>query len=186
MNKYNCLDIQKFSFEDYILIPIRQEDIQDIRKWRNAQIDILRQKKPISENEQEEYYEKKLKKNFHENKPEQIIFSFLLKNECIGYGGFVHIDWEQKSAELSFLNETNRSKNLDLYFKDFSKFLRIISKIAFDHIKFKKLITETYNIRPKTIEILKNFGFKKEKTLKNHVKIDGKLIDSLIFNLENK
>ena len=54
MNKYNCLDIQKFSFEDYILIPIRQEDIQDIRKWRNAQIDILRQKKPISENEQEE------------------------------------------------------------------------------------------------------------------------------------
>ena len=185
MNKYNCLDIQKFSFEDYILIPIRQEDIQDIRKWRNAQIDVLRQKKPISKKEQEEYYENIIKKKFLKNKPEQIIFSFLLKNKCIGYGGFVHIDWKQKSAELSFLNETSRSKNLELYFKDFSKFLRIISKIAFNHIKFKKLITETYNIRPKTIEILKDFGFKNKDTLKNHVKINGNLIDSLIFNLEN-
>jgi RimJ/RimL family protein N-acetyltransferase len=185
MNKYKCLDIQKFTLEDYVLIPIRQEDIESIRKWRNAQIDILRQNKPISKNEQEEYYEKKLKKNFYEDKPEQIIFSFLLKNECIGYGGFVHIDWKQKSAELSFLNETGRSKKMDLYFKDFSKFLIIISKIAFNHIKFKKLVTETYNIRPKTIQILKDFGFKNKDTLKNHVKINGDLIDSLIFNLEN-
>ena len=186
MNKYNCLDVQKFSFEDYVLIPIRHEDIQSIRKWRNAQIDVLRQNKPISENEQKKYYERIIEKNFHENKPEQIIFSFLLKNECIGYGGFVHIDWEKESAELSFLNETSRSKNLDLYFKDFSKFLKIISKIAFEHIKFKKLVTETYNIRPKTIEILQKFGFKNKGNLKNHIKINGKLIDSLIFNLENK
>ncbi len=186
MNKYNCLDIQKFSFEDYILIPIRQEDIQDIRKWRNAQIDVLRQKKPISEKEQEEYYENIIKKNFLKNKPEQIIFSFLLKSKCIGYGGLVHIDWEQKSAELSFLNETSRAKNLDLYFKDFSKFLKIIFKIVFDNMKINQIVTETYNIRPKTIEILKSFGFKKKTTLKNHIKINGKLIDSLIFILENK
>tara|TARA_B110001454_G_C12601338_1_gene384597 strand:+ start:180 stop:740 length:561 start_codon:yes stop_codon:yes gene_type:complete len=186
MNKYKCLDIQKFALEDYVLIPIRQEDIQSIRKWRNAQIDVLRQNKPISENEQEKYYEEIMKKNFLKNNPEQILFSFLLKSKCIGYGGLVHIDWEQKSAELSFLNETSRAKNLDLYFKDFSKFLKIIFKIVFDNMKINQIVTETYNIRPKTIEILKSFGFKKKTTLKNHVKINGKLIDSLIFILENK
>jgi len=186
MNKYKCLDIQKFTLEDYVLIPIRQEDIQSIRKWRNAQIDVLRQNKPISENEQEKYYEEIMKKNFLKNNPEQILFSFLLKSKCIGYGGLVHIDWEQKSAELSFLNETSRAKNLDLYFKDFSKFLKIIFKIVFDNMKINQIVTETYNIRPKTIEILKSFGFKKKTTLKNHIKINGKLIDSLIFILENK
>ena len=186
MNKYNCLDIEKFSLNDYTLIPIRQEDIQSIRNWRNQQMDVLRQKKPISENEQEQYYKKTIKKDFYENEPEQILFSFLLKNKCIGYGGLVHIDWERKIAELSFLNETSRAKNLELYFEDFSKFLKIIFKIVFYNLKFNELVTETYNIRPKTIEILEMFGFKKKNTLKNHVKIDGKLIDSLIFSLENK
>tara|TARA_B110000495_G_C23000886_1_gene590679 strand:+ start:275 stop:835 length:561 start_codon:yes stop_codon:yes gene_type:complete len=186
MNKYNCLDIQKFSLQNYVLIPIREEDIQSIRNWRNSQIDVLRQKKVISEKEQQEYYEKILKKDFYKNNPEQILFSVLLKSQCIGYGGLVHIDWEQKSAELSFLNETSRANNFELYFKDFSKFLKIITQIAFDDIKFNQLVTETYNTRPKTIEILKKFGFKNKNTLKNHVEINGKLIDSLILSLENK
>tara|TARA_B110000196_G_C21127910_1_gene656873 strand:+ start:1193 stop:1753 length:561 start_codon:yes stop_codon:yes gene_type:complete len=186
MNKYNCLDIQRFVIEDYLLVPIRKEDIQSIRIWRNSQIDVLRQKKPISENEQEEYYKNIIKKEFSEDKPKQILFSFLLKNECVGYGGLVHINWEEQSAEVSFLNETIRSKNLDFYFNDFSKFLNAILEIAFDKMKFKQLVTETYDIRLKTIEILEDFGFKKKICLEKHVKINEKFVDSFIFVLENK
>ncbi len=49
--------------------------------------------------------------------------------------------------------------------------------ITFNDLKLSKLVTETYNIRPWTIEILEKSGFKKEGILKKHVDIDGKLYD---------
>ena len=53
-------------------------------------------------------------------------------------------------------------------------------------MKFKELVTETYDIRPKTIEILEDFGFKKKLHLEKHIKINEKFVDSFIFILENK
>jgi len=53
--KYVCLKNKKYEFENYSLIEIREKDIESIRKWRNNQIDILRQKEKISKKEQMQY-----------------------------------------------------------------------------------------------------------------------------------
>lgn len=184
--KYFFINIKNSNFKNYKIKPLRKIDIQKIRVWRNEQISILRQNKVINSKEQLEYYENFIEKSFFVKKPKMILFSFLLSNECIGYGGFVHINWKKRRAELSFLLDTkivNKKKKYEKYFKIF---LDIIFKINHEQIKFKTIFTETYDIRSDHIKILENFGFKyKRKT--NKIKlIDNQRIDSLIHEYKPK
>ena len=66
MNSYNCIPIQKLELNDYSIVPIRYIDIQEIRRWRNEQIDVLRQEKIITPEQQTQYYESIIKKSFSE------------------------------------------------------------------------------------------------------------------------
>jgi len=111
-----------------------------------------------------------------------ILFSFLLDKTCIGYGGLVHINWNSRSTEISFLNTTSRSKSKIIYQKDFSIFLKLIFNVIFNDLKFNKITTETYDIRPWTIKILEKSGFKIDKILKKHVIIDGKPYNSILHS----
>lgn len=182
LKKYNILKKNKIFLKNYFLVPIRKCDIQNIRKWRNDQINILRQVVKLTANDQLNYYDKYIKNSFYSKKPNMILFSFLLDDICIGYGGLVHINWKTKTAEVSFLNNTLRSKSKIVYQKDLSIFLKLLFTIAFDDLKLNKLVTETYDVRPWTIEILEKSGFKKEKILKNHVIVDDKLCDSILHS----
>ena len=172
--KYSFLASNKFCLDEYCLVPFMEQEMELIRKWRNEQIDYLRQNKPLTKDEQSKYYHQVIKKSFYEKKPEMILFSFILKNNCIGYGGFVHIDWNLKKAELSFVLDTNRTEKLETYKKEFSIFLKIILNIGFKQILFNKIFTETFDIRPPTIRILEECGFDCEGRLKSHVKIKNK------------
>ena len=187
MNRYQCLKKQQFLLDNYELVPIRKEDIQKIKDWRNAQIEILRQEKPITEGEQIDYYNNVLKKIFYQKNPEQVLFSFLLQGKCIGYGGLVHINWNLKKGEISFLLDDKRIGNLEQYQMEFDIFLRLITDIAFNELKFNQIFTETFDIRPKHILTLEKFGFKFEKRNKEHILINGKYVDSLMhsFGREN-
>ena len=185
MTKYKILSKNHYKYNNYILCTIREKDIEKIRLWRNNQINILRQNKPISKKEQINYYNEKIKSSLTKKEPDLILFSFLLNQKCIGYGGFVHIDWKNKRAELSFLTNPIRM-NKRVYEKDFNLFLDIIFKIGFKELGFNKLTTETFDIRPKTISILEEKGFKKEGLLKEHVRINSKYLNSIIHGILKK
>ena len=180
--KYPILLNNKISFDNYSIIPLRKSDIQKIRIWRNDQMNILRQTTILTPQNQLNYYNKSIKKSFQDNKPNIILFSFLLDKICVGYGGLVHIDWNSKSTEISFLNNTSRSKSKIIYQKDFSIFLKLIFNVVFNDLKFNKITTETYDIRPWTIDILEKSGFKRHKVLKKHVIIDDKSYDSILHS----
>ena len=180
LNTYRCLDKQRYASEKYSIVPLQKEDIFSIRIWRNDQMEYLRQSKPITEKDQIDYYENVIRKTFNEIKPDQILFSFLLNEKCIGYGGLVHIDWNSRNAEISFLTETNRAKNDIQYSEDFYNFLKLIFIIAFEEIQFNRLETENYEVDSLSIKILENLDFKLHQRLRNHVLINGKYFDSLI------
>jgi hypothetical protein len=169
LKKYAILTNSKIVFKDYSITLLRKSDIQNIRKWRNEQMNILRQTITLTVKDQLIYYNKFIKKSFYDHKPNMILFSFLLDKDCIGYGGLVHIDWNSKSAEISFINNTNRSKSKTVYVKDLTIFLKLVSNIAFNDLKLNKITTETYDVRPWTIMILKKY-----------VTIDNKLCDSIL------
>ena len=171
--------------KEYCLVPLREEDMELIMKWRNEQIDVLRQKKPLTKDQQHNYFNQVVMKSFSDDKPDCVLFSFLINSVCIGYGGLVHIDRKSKTAELSFLVDTNHYTNKNLYKSDFNSFLTLISEIVFEELKLKKLFTETYDFRLHHIEILEKFGFKEEKRIKNSVEINGKNVDSVFHVYEN-
>tara|TARA_B100000029_G_scaffold375885_1_gene370364 strand:+ start:818 stop:1396 length:579 start_codon:yes stop_codon:yes gene_type:complete len=184
--KYSILSVNDVRFKEYKITPLRKIDIQKIRLWRNNQINILRQNVKLSARDQIKYYNNIVGKSFFQKKPKLILFSFLLKNSCIGYGGFVHINWEKNLGEISFLLDTNRGNKVEIYKKEFRIFLRLIFGVDWKQLGFKKIVAETYNIRPNHVKVLENFGFKYQKRRKKDKLIDGKVVDTLIHEYRLK
>ncbi len=173
---------KKLEDTDYQIVPLRHEDMMSIRKWRNEQIEILRQNQVIQPEEQEKYYREVIVPNLHKKDPDLILYSILYKGNCIGYGGFVHLKWDAKTGEVSFLLETERSKNIALFKKEFGIFLDFIKKAAVNDLKIKELHTETYDIRPHVIEVLEKKGFVFQKRIKDRVTKNGRKLDALFHS----
>ncbi len=180
--KYSQLSDIQYSTDTYSIVPIREADMMAIKQWRNDQMEVLRQSRPLSDEDQLRYYNGPIRASFEQEQPRIMLFSYLLDHQLIGYGGLTNIDWENKRAEISYLLETGRSKesNRRQYSDDFSSFLALMKRIAFEELSFNRLFTETFDIRPLHIEVLENNGFRFEGRMRLHVQIHGQYIDSLI------
>ncbi len=177
---YSCLHLNSYSIDEYRLESLRESDIYEIKEWRNTQIDVLRQNKTLTDEDQYNYYHKAIKPTFKAPFPQQILFSFFKKDVLIGYGGIVHISWIDKRGEISFLLATDRAKNSATYKNDFEFFLKLIKLVAFKDLQFNKITTETFDIRDFHVSILEKNGFALEGRMKKHVFISDQFVDSLI------
>ncbi len=186
MNTYKCLKKQIYQLEGYSIIALREQDIFFIMKWRNEQIKVLRQNKILTREKQQKYYYEAIKPTFFVDYPEQILFSYLYNNECIGYGGIVHINWHDKKGEISFLASAERMKDNELYKKDFSVYLSLIKEVAFTELNLNRLHVETFDIREYHIKILEMNGFVFEGRMRESVFIENKFVDSLIHGCLKK
>ena len=178
--RYRILPKSEIEFNGLLARTVNDQDIEFIRNCRNSQKDILRQNKTINKNDQILYYKNIVWPQCDLEKPELILLSLFRDNKIIGYGGLVHISWENKRAELSFVVSEKISNEKSLYKKNFNDFLCLIKTLSFQSLDLSRLYTETYNIRPFHISILENNGFKLEGRLISHVIINNKKIDSLI------
>ena len=159
----------------YKLRTIENNDLEAIRKMRNAQTKILRQVKPISYNEQQEYFSKIHKDN------SQILFAIEDEvEEMIGYCGLVNINYVYSTAEISFI--TIKSECNVEYSKIFLFILNRLSDFAFNSLGLNKIWTETYGFRTNHISILEQFGMIKEGVLREHVFKDGERHNSIIHS----
>lgn len=180
MNKYKCLNQNEFYFNEYKIVPIRFEDRLDIMKWRNEQIYHLRQAKPLSLEDQNTYFENVVSKLFEQANPQQLLFSFLKEDVCIGYGGLVHINWIDKNAEISFVMNTDLEENNFTYY--WHVYLHLIEQVAFDILSFHKIFTYAFDLRPKLYDSLESFGYKNEARLKDHCFFENEFKDVLIHS----
>ncbi len=177
---YRCLGKQEWSKGPYTITPLREADIFPIRRWRNEQMDVLRQNRLLSEADQLKYYHDVVVPSFEAEQPKIILFSYLLDGRCIGYGGLTNIDWVSGRAEISFLVDTGRTKDEAGYREDFSVFLSLMKEVAFTDVHFNRLFTETFDIRPVHVGILETSGFRLEGIMREHVRIGDRFVDSLI------
>ncbi|MDB5235818.1 MAG: hypothetical protein JWR44_2811 [Hymenobacter sp.] len=171
MNTYRPISQAEFSLNDYSLVPIRYEDREPIRAWRNAQLQVLRQAEPLTAAQQEGYFQQVVMPLFEQEKPGQLLFSLLHQGELIAYGGLVHISWPDSRAEVSFLVDPARAADPATYRQDFLAHLRLLGQAAFDGLNFNRLFTETYDIRPVHVAILEEAGFRLEGRLRQHVRL---------------
>lgn len=183
MCKYKILQKQIYTFESYSIVPIRYEDRFDIMKWRNEQIYHLRQNESLTAEKQNTYFDTVVSKLFDADKPDQILFSYLENDVCIGYGGLVHINWIDNNAEISFIMNTDLEKKyFDMHW---SIFLRLLKAVAFDELKLHKIYTYAFDLRSHLYQILEKNGLKKEAVLKEFCLCNGEYKDVVIHSIIN-
>lgn len=152
--------------------------MDSIRVWRNEQIAVLRQKTEISKSQQKKYYKKHVLPDKKSSRPKNILLAILDESGIIGYGGIVHLDWENRRGEISFLLDPLIMTNKVRYEDVFRKFLKLVELVAFRELDLHRISTETYAFRGKHIQILEDCGFQKEGTLRDNVLDHGKFFNS--------
>ncbi len=183
IRKYKILDKQIFTNGEYQIVPIRDEDKYLIMQWRNEQMYHLRQNEILTKEQQEKYYKEVVDKLFEQNQPEQILFSYLHNDKCIGYGGLVHIDWNKKTAEVSFIMDTQLEKNE--FDKHWTVFLSLLEQVAFQELSLNKIFTYAYDLRPHLYKVLEKNGFVLAKILIKKILINYQYYDVFIHEKIN-
>jgi RimJ/RimL family protein N-acetyltransferase len=161
---------------------LEYEDIFSIKKWRNAQLHVLRQMRPLTDNDQEKWFKHVTSSD------NQAIFSILeeidVKNHrLIGYCGLVYIDFHNKRAELSFLVDPSRVNNQAIYEQDFKTALSFLCSFGFERLKLRRIFTETFDFRTFHLSILESFGFQREGIFRKHQFTNGGCHDSIIHSI---
>ena len=182
-NTYTVLNTQSFSKDHYSIVPIRFEDRLQIMKWRNEQMYHLRQANILTEEDQNSYFENIVFKLFDQEKPNQILFSYLKNDKCIGYGGLVHINWIDKNAEISFIMDTALEKeHFNFHWKTY---LNLIEQVAFNELNLHKIFTYAFDLRPHLYSALEESDYRKEAILNNHCFYNNEYKDVIIHSKIN-
>jgi 2-polyprenyl-3-methyl-5-hydroxy-6-metoxy-1,4-benzoquinol methylase/RimJ/RimL family protein N-acetyltransferase len=164
--------------------PLRRSDIESLRLFRNAQLDVLRQTEPIAAGEQERWFDEMVTPSQRDPQPPMMLVSILDENgDFIGYGGLTNIDWKSRRAEVSFLVDPMRAADPDVYRRDMGAFLEFLTRWTFAELGLNRLFTETYAFRDVHIAILERAGFLVEGRLREHVTTGEKVTDSVIHGL---
>jgi len=180
MNSYKALNKQTYTSGKYSIVPLRMEDRYSILKWRNEQIYHLRQDKPLTAEDQENYFTNVVNVLFEQEQPIQMLFSFLENDICIGYGGLVHINWIDKNAEISFVMNTKLENQ---YFQKYwNIYLDLIEKVTLEELYFHKLYVYAFDLRPHLYVALEVSNYFLDARLKEHCFFGDKFIDVVIYS----
>ncbi len=183
MNSYKALNKQFFSSGEFSIVPLRMEDRYAIMKWRNEQIYHLRQHKTLTKEDQNKYFETIVASLFKKEQPDQILFSYLENDKCVGYGGLVHINWIDKNAEISFIMNTElEDENFEFHW---SSFLKLLEELAFVELQFHKLYVYAFDLRPHLYTALELNQYFKDAVLKEHCFFNDQFIDVVIHSKLN-
>lgn len=177
---YACMTRPVLRAGDLSVQAVQPAEIEAIRQWRNAQMDVLRQAEPISPEQQEAYFARHIWPHYALPQPDTILLSYREGESLIGYGGLVHIAWVHRRAELSFLLDPALIEDESSYARYFSGFLGLMKQLAFADLGLNRLFTETYATRPHHIAVLESAGFKREGVMRAHVIIGGQPVDSIL------
>jgi RimJ/RimL family protein N-acetyltransferase len=165
-NRYHILKTSQYESGNIKIVPIRYEDRLLIMNWRNGQMYHLRQQKVLTETDQNQYFDTIVSNLFGANQPNQLLFSYLQDDVCIGYGGLVHINWKDKNAEISFIIDPELEKE---YFQQhWTTYLTLIEQVAFEGLDLRKIYTYAFDLRPHLYKAVEAAGFEKEAELKEH------------------
>ncbi len=180
---YKFLNTSRVHKGAYSIVPIRVEDRHAIMNWRNEQLYHLRQVHPLTEEVQDDYFDRVVRKLFEEERPSQILFSYLKDEVCIGYGGLVHINWTDKNAEISFIMDTSLEKEeFELHWLTY---LSMIEKIGFGEMGLHKLFVYAFDLRPHLYKALEKAAYFEDARLKEHCFFNHEFRDVVIHSKLN-
>lgn len=133
---------------------LRREHIYKIMEWRNAQMEWLRQAKPLTVEDQEKWFNTYIN-GLTTYCPPNYLYAIYWFSDFIGYGGLVHIDWDKMEAEVSFLLNPE-IENVEEIYREF--IVRLIKQVV-KKFELKRITSETFANRTSHTEMLERFGW---------------------------
>lgn len=149
-----------FTYNEAIFSPIRFSDRYKIMDWRNSQIFHLRQAALLTYDEQDQYFTNIVKPLLSSKKPKQYLFSYDYSGKFTGYGGLVHIDYELKAAELSFL--VNPALGEDFEQLSWDIYLQFAQELAFKQVGLSSISGYCYDTRSWLYPIYEKYNFQRK------------------------
>ena len=177
---YRLMRYERLSESGFEFRAVEPSDIEDIRLWRNDQMNLLRQSSAISRAEQSQYFSTHVWPEKSKQQPSQVLLAIERDGNLIGYGGLVNISWPNRRAEISFLLDPMLEQCHEERTAAFRAFLSMVKALAFDEFHLYRLFTETFANRQGHIETLEAAGFQREGRMQKHVVVDGSPVDSLL------
>lgn len=176
---YRVMPNASLAADGLVLRAVEPGDIEMIRQWRNAQMDVLRQFEPISPEQQTRYFTTHVWPQKQKAEPAQILLAIERDDALIGYGGLVHLSWADRRGEVSFLLTPELERLTELV-TIFAAFLALMKRLAFEDLGLDRLVTETFDHRTRHIATLEAAGFRREGRLRAHVVVENERRDALI------
>jgi RimJ/RimL family protein N-acetyltransferase len=164
----------------YVIRGFEFDDLEAVRIWRNAQIDVLRQAAPLSEADQRRWWDTVYLRESAGSEPQQTLYTLLETGRAVAYGGFTNCDWVVRRAELSFLADDAIAADQARYEIVQRHFFVFLLQHGFGEQGFQRLFTETYDFRKEHIDVLEELGLREEGRLRRHAWARGGLVDSLM------
>ena len=146
---------------------IESRDIEELRKQRNNLYHYFRQFKPISEIEQDEWFENN----------NDIMFAIEIDEELSGCCGLTYIDMKNRKADLSLYMFDNYINS------DTDEALVKILDYGFNELGLNKIYTDIFEYDEKKSRLFENYGFKKDGVLRKHYYRDGKFWDAIVYSM---
>lgn len=158
-------------------------DLEELRRWRNTQQEVLRQQEPLTADHQKQWFEQRVDPSYALARPPEILVVVAAADGPVSYGGLTNIEWVSHRAELSFLTATERAEEPAVYDCDFARFLSWVKSFAFGELGLHRVFAETWAARTRHIELLEEAGFVLEGRLRQHIVKGGVLQDALIHGM---
>jgi hypothetical protein len=118
---------------------LERKHIYKIMEWRNAQIKWLRQKEPLTREQQERWFGGYID-GLDSYCPKSYLYAIYKDRIFVGYGGLVHINWDKMSAEVSFLLDPQ----IKIYNHIYAEFMRLLKMQAIKKLGITTLTSETH------------------------------------------
>ncbi len=178
--RWHCLPDLPFADGPLTLAAVQDGDIEPIRTWRNAQMAVLRQTAPISPEGQRSYFERAIWPTMAQARPANILLTIFWDGARIGYGGLVHVNWDHRRAEMSFLLAADLAGTPAETATYLPAFVTGLGLLAARDLGLRKLTTEAYAFRTGLMSCLEANGFRRVGVLRQHALVDGQPVDSVI------
>lgn len=169
---------------------IEREDLPMLRDWRNSPIirSRVREFKPLNMVDQEYWFNSYNSNNIMfgiEIRP-QVIQLYpdcpetikITQPRLIGVCGLTHIDWKNRSAELScYIDDDFRDRGLERYI------MALLCSYAFDEIGLHRFWCEVYILDDTKMSKYHSLGFETDGTIRDTYWWDGRWYSSAFVSM---
>jgi len=161
--------------------PLEEEDLVKLKEWRNSHFvkRTTREYRLLNMFNQRAWFE-----SLHTQKPpHDIMFGITnKKNNLLGVCGLTHIDWKNRSTEISIYLEGSKWQNK----KETKDAVILLLNYGFGELGLHRIFGEVYSFVKETISLFESLGFKKDGVIRDSIWRNRKWWNSYIYSMLDK